>query len=292
MEAEKRALGPAEGLWCPCSGWLSIGAASGCHNYCSVLATSDCEHTNVLIGDCSVSGWVLKTESTFPFTSVLFAEGFRGAKIHCKGKNLFLFEEGCSNHGFSSEKMIFRCWQVWVAADRVRMRLVDTPHLPWLHPHLRLPPRLVSPCRLLEKARSLLRVFGEWENKQMSPKCRDWPSADKEGTVLSQGRVVGLFFFLLIKALLSLCWKNGEFAFSFFCYLCQPTHLFNFQWLELAKNRSLFGAVGRRTADLWGGRPSLLHLPFSLSDRSASDGESHLGRRVISKAAHPRSSLL
>lgn len=91
MGAEKEALGSAEGLWCPSSGSLVLlrGSAYSYRNYCFVSAASDHGHTNILMSNCSGFGFLcsLNAESTFPFISVLFAEGFRDAEIHCKGSD-------------------------------------------------------------------------------------------------------------------------------------------------------------------------------------------------------------
>ena len=79
------------------------------HNSFFILATSDYEHINISIGKFSVFEWAHNLENTFLSNSVLFAKWFRGAKIRCKDKNLFLFEEECSNYGLSFGKIIFRC---------------------------------------------------------------------------------------------------------------------------------------------------------------------------------------
>lgn len=77
-------------------------------------------------------------------------------------------------------------------------------------------------------------------------------------------------FFLLID--------RTDFVVFFLCCLCQPVcSIFgNCNWL---RNYSIFTVMGRRNPNLLGGRPSFLHVPFSLNDKSTSDSESQISRQ-------------
>lgn len=124
MESEKEAckcfsLCSAESLWSCGSGWfyawwfVMFLHAVGIIPF-FILATCDCEHINTSIHKFTVFGWAHNLENTFLFICALFAKWFRGSKIYCKDKNLFPFQEERNKHGFSSGKVTFRRWQIWV----------------------------------------------------------------------------------------------------------------------------------------------------------------------------------